>query len=58
MKIGGLVNVSYVKDKEVRCLPEDQVRHIYKKVESENIVNVNTIRLEIEDDKLTKDKKR
>ena len=31
---------------------EDQARHIYKKVESENIVNVDTIKQEIEADKL------
>ena len=56
MKIGGPVNVKNVKDKKVKCLTEDQLRHIYKKVESESIVNVDTIRQEIEDDKLTKDK--
>ena len=28
-KMGGLIN--YVKDKEVKCLNEDQVRHIYEK---------------------------
>ena len=55
-KIGGPVNVRYVKDNEVKCLTEDQVRHIYKKVDSESIINVDTIRHKIEDDKLTKDK--
>ena len=30
----------------------DQARHIYKKVESESIVNVDTIKQEIEADKL------
>ena len=45
-KIGGPVNVRYVKDK---CLTEDQARHIYKKVESESIVNVDTIRQDIKD---------
>ena len=37
------------------CLIKDQARHIYKKVESEGIVNVDTIRQEIEEDKLSKD---
>ena len=48
--------VRYVKDKGIRCLNEDQVRHIYKKVESDSLVNVNTTKQEIEDDKLTKDR--
>ena len=52
-KIGG--PVEYVKDKETICLTEDQARHIYKKVELEGIVNVNTIKQEIEEDKLSKD---
>ena len=33
-----------------------QARHIYKKAESESIINVNTIKQEREDDKLTRDK--
>ena len=33
---------------------EDQARHIYKKVESENTDNVDTIKQEIEADKLGK----
>ena len=41
--------VRYVKDKEDICLTGDQARHIYKKVESEGIVNVDTIIQEIED---------
>ena len=55
-KIGGLINVKYAKDKEAMCLTVQQARHIYKKVESESVVNVNTIKQEIEDDKLTRDK--
>ena len=56
IKIGGPVNVTYVRDKEVKCLTKDQVRHIYKHVESESAVNVDTIRQETKDNKLTKDK--
>ena len=49
-KIGG--PVKYVKDKKNICLTTDQARHIYKKVELEGVVNVDTIKLEIEEDKL------
>ena len=34
----------------------DQASHIHKKVESEGIVNVDTFKQEIEDDKLTREK--
>ena len=44
--------VKYVKDKETICLNDDQARHIYKKVESESVVNVDIIKPEIEEDKL------
>ena len=33
-KISG--QATYIKDREVFCLMEDQVKHIYKKVETEN----------------------
>ena len=49
-KIGGAVK--YVKDRETICLTNDQARYIYKKVESESIVNIDTIKQEIEEDKL------
>ena len=41
--------VKYVKDKETICLDDDQAIHIYKKVDSESIVNIDTIKQEIED---------
>ena len=53
LKIG--VPVKYAKDKEAICLTKDQARHIYKKVDSESVVNVDTIKQEIEEDKLSKD---
>ena len=43
----------YVKDKET--LTNDQTRYIYKKVELEGIVNVDTTKQETEEDKLSKD---
>ena len=51
-KIGGPVR--YVKKirKPNICLTDDQARHVYKKVESESIVNIDTIKQEIEEDKL------
>ena len=33
---------------ENKYLTEDQARHIYKKVESGNIININTLKQEIE----------
>ena len=52
-KIGGLVK--YVKDNKNICLTNDQARHIYKKVEVEGVVNIDTIKQEIEEDKLSQD---
>ena len=36
-------------------MTDDQARHIYKKVETESIVNVDIIKQEIEEDKLGRD---
>ena len=47
--------VKYVKDKETICLTKDQARHIYEKAEFKGIVNVETIKQEIKEDKLSKD---
>ena len=52
-KIGGPVR--YAKDWEKICLNTDQAKYIYKRSEQEGIVNVETIKQEIEDDKLNKD---
>ena len=46
MKLDGLIE--YVTDKEVKGLTEDQARYIYKKVELQGVVNVDTIKQEIE----------
>ena len=48
--IGG--PVKYIKGKETICLTNDQARHIYEKVKSESIVNIDTIKQEIEKDRL------
>ena len=56
MKIGRHANVRCVKDKENICLTTDQARHIYKKVESQGEINVDTMKQEIEDEKLTRER--
>ena len=33
-----------MKDREAICLMEDQAKHIYKKVETENIANIDTMK--------------
>ena len=38
------------------CLTEEQMRHIYKKVESGNEINIDTMKQEIDNDKLTETK--
>ena len=49
--IGGWTK--HVKDKETICLTESQARHVYKKVETGNVIKIDTIKQEIEQD-LTK----
>ena len=51
-KIGG--QVRYIKDREAICLMKDQAKHICKMVETDNIVNVDAIKQEIQVDKLDK----
>ena len=46
--IGG--QTKYIKDKDTLCLTEDQVRHVYKKVETGKVINIDTIKQEIEQD--------
>ena len=48
--------VRYVKDREAICLTEEQMRHIYKRVESGSEINVDTIKQEIDNDRLTRTK--
>ena len=37
-------------------MTEDQARHIYKKVEADKIINIETMKQEIEDDRLTRNR--
>ena len=48
-KKGG--NITYVKD--TRCLPEDQTKYFYKKEEQGSDLNTETMKQEIEQDKMT-----
>ena len=46
--------ITYIPDREKKCLTEDQVRHIYKMVETDKIINIETMKQEIEDNKVTR----
>ena len=48
--IGGQIRSDKHKYKESKYLTEDQARHVYKKVESGNIVDVNALKQEIDQD--------
>ena len=41
---------SYIKNKEAICLSEKQANYVYKKVEEGEVINVNTIKHELEQD--------
>ena len=47
--------ITYIPEKE-KCLTEDQARHVYKVVEMNKIINVETMKQEIEDDKMTRNR--
>ena len=40
----------HIKDKATKYLTEDQAEHIYKKVELGSIININTIKQEMDQD--------
>ena len=48
--IDGQMRSDKHKYKENRYITKDQARHIYKKVESGNIININTPKQEIDQD--------
>ena len=58
-KKGGQVRfknkITYIPDKE-KCLTEDQARCVYKMVEMEKIINIETMKQEIEDNKMTRNR--
>ena len=53
-KKGGIVR--YAKDRKAICLTKKQMRHIYKKIESGSGINVDTMKLETDNEKLTQTK--
>ena len=48
--IGGQIRTDNSDSQENKYLMEEQARHIYKKVESGNIININMLKEEIEQD--------
>ena len=51
MNENGLHNI---KDRNKLCLIPDQTRYIYKKVKKDSLINIETIKQEIEEDRLSK----
>ena len=49
-------SVRYIPDKEKRYLTDDQARHVHKKVETDKVINLETMKQEIEDDKMTRNR--
>ena len=45
--------ISYIQNKDTMCLTENQASYVYKKVEQGNIINTETMKHEIEQEKLT-----
>ena len=47
--------ITYIPDREKKCLTEE-ARHIYKMVETDKIINIETVKQEIEDNKVTRNR--
>ena len=43
-----LVKPKIIRDSRKKLLTEDQVKHIYKKVESGNVINISALKQEID----------
>ena len=48
--IGGQIGPDKYESKDNKYLTEEQARHVYRKVESGNIININLLKQEIEQD--------
>ena len=46
--------IRYIPDKEWEPLTEDQARSVYKMVEMDKVINIKTMKQEIEDHKMTR----
>ena len=59
-KKGGWVRfdnkITYITDTERECLAEDQARHVYKMVEMDKVINIETTKQELEDNKMTRNR--
>ena len=53
-KTGG--DIKYIKDKDAICLMEDLMRYMYKKLEQGNNNNIETMKQEIEQENIAKQK--
>ena len=51
-----MTKVLGIPDKEQECLTEDQARHVCKKVGMDKVINEETMKQEIEDDKMTRNR--
>ena len=47
--------ITYIPDKE-KCLTEDQARHVYKMVEMNQVINIETMKQVLWDDKVTRNR--
>ena len=58
-KKGGRVRfdkkITYIPERG-KCLTEDQVRHIYKMVEMDKVINIETMKQELEEDTVTRNR--
>ena len=58
-KKGGWVRfdnkITYIPDRE-NCLTEDQARHVYKMVETDKVINIETMKQEIEESEVTRNR--
>ena len=59
-KKGGQVRfsdkITYIPNREKRCLTEDQARHIYNMIEIDKPVNIHTMKKEIEYNRMIRNK--
>ena len=48
--------VRYAKDRKALCLMEEQMKYVYKKIESGGEINTDTMKWEIDNEKFTETK--
>ena len=50
------IRIRYIPDTERECLTDDQARNLYKMVETDKIINIETIKQDIENDKMIRNR--